>query len=103
MTASDVDQEPVIADCPAMDLDPAALGQMIMWILPAAASARHGRPEDTLRDYVQPTNPTMEFIRDLFTKPTEEIAERWYGGMWNAELLATYSRVMMWGGHRQDG
>ena len=62
-----------------------------------AASATHGTPAETLRDYVQPHgDPEMTFIRDLFTRSTDETAERWYGGHFHATVLANYGRALLW-------
>ncbi len=94
MTASTTDTD----NPPALDLDPARIGQIILMLVPASASARHRQPAETLRDYVSPRGDReLEFIRDLFTKPTEELAERWYCGMDWATTLADYGREMMWG------
>src|SRR5580704_17078729 len=63
----------------ALELDPTKLGEILLKLIPASASATHGTVAMPLRDYVHPRgNAELEFIRYLFTRSPDETAYRWY-------------------------
>jgi hypothetical protein len=70
------------------------LGWLIFKSVPAAAFARHKRPLNTIRDYLdvldndpEPIAMAKRFIHDILTgKNTDELAESWFGA--DASLLA---------------
>jgi hypothetical protein len=62
------------------------LGIVLLQVTPAAAHAHHKWVKSTIKDYMLPGKDQLEleFIRDLFTLTTEEIADKWYDGEENA-------------------
>lgn len=74
---------------PILDLDPAKLGEIVIRLGAASAMAHHSTVRSTVRDYLSPNCPELEYVRDLFMKKTPEIADRWYGGEFEAVCLAT--------------
>lgn len=78
--------------CPATYLDPKRIGEILLRVIPASAAAGHAFPVGTLRDYCRPTDSEMEFVIDMFSKPTPEIAERWYDGVDYASRIACQGR-----------
>lgn len=81
-----------IAYCPATFLDPNRIGEILLRVIPASAAAGHESPGGTLRDYCRPTDPEMEFVIDMLSKSTPQIAERWYDGLNNASRIACTGR-----------
>lgn len=73
----------------AFSLDATLIGDIILKVPTASALAAHERPADTLRDYVKPNTQELEFVRDLFTLRTDEMADKWYGGAFEASCAAT--------------
>lgn len=68
------------------ELDVMKLGEVLLNAAPASCLADHKWLKSTLKDYVLPSSDQLEveFVKDLFTLPSEEIAEKWYGGKQNA-------------------
>jgi hypothetical protein len=67
------------------------LGRMLLNVAPVAAGLGHKQPRYTLKDYTHPNGDLeMHFIKDLFTLTTEEIADRWYGGINHAAAFAMF-------------
>jgi len=80
--------------CPetAFDLNPQRIGQILLRVVPASAAMGHSTPRSTMQNYSPRTGPEMEFVRDMLTLPTDELAERWYGGVDSASRLACEGR-----------
>lgn len=66
------------------DLDPEALGNMVIRLGLISRQLDHTRVTHTVDPYLNhpeiPSPPEAEFLRDLLTKPVPEIIDRWYGG-----------------------
>lgn len=74
--------------CPAADLDPKRVGEILLRVLPASAALGHQFPAG-LKDYCHPRDEEMRFVIDMLSLPTPELAERWYGGVNNASRVAS--------------
>lgn len=71
---------------PADELDPQKVGEILLNAGHATSLAGHASIAGTMRDYVHPTCPEMEFVQDMFTRPADEVIERWYGGEFEAAV-----------------
>jgi hypothetical protein len=73
------------------DLDPAAIGRILIASVAGASALGHKRLSSTLKDYADwddETSPEARFIRDAITRPIPEVVTEWYGGSQNASALA---------------
>jgi len=77
-----------------VNLDPEAVGQILINLGAAAALAGHEEPYSTVSDYCrvnEASSDELRFVRDMFSRKTAEIANRWYGGRDEAARLAVLS------------
>lgn len=76
---------------PALDLDPARIGDIMMRLPAIAATLRHTSLESAL-GYIHPISeegdPELDFVRDMLTEKLEVVQERWYGGAFGASRVA---------------
>jgi len=74
-----------------MELDFAAIGDMLVRLPAISAMLRHTNLGSTL-DYISaevgPHEREMEFVRDVLTMKTADVCEKWYGGREHAARLA---------------
>ncbi|ARA98605.1 MULTISPECIES: hypothetical protein [Anoxybacillaceae] len=75
-------------------LDKEILGERLLRLPLVSHLAHHKRVQYTVRDYTLPGKNDLEgqFVRDLFTLTTEEIIDKWFGGLENAYELLTRSQ-----------
>lgn len=71
----------------SLDLD--QVGRSLGGIVCASFHVRHKRVRYTLRDYVRPDTPELEFLRDAFLLSNDELIEKWFNG----DRLEACSRV----------
>lgn len=81
------------ASVPALQLDPAAVGNLLIRAVLSSALAGHAAVGNTVRDYVDRNkldSPEARFVYDVLYLggSTPEIAERWFGGLDNAAAIA---------------
>src|SRR5258708_7214692 len=88
---------------PVLELDSAAIGSVLTWLPAISAMLRHESLRATL-DYGCPeaaAHPReAEFVSDLLTMSTEEIAGKWYGGLANASAFASAASALAASAHR---
>ncbi|PAD73892.1 hypothetical protein CHH67_18830 [Paenibacillus campinasensis] len=64
------------------ELNLEVLGAMMLKVAPISKQLNHKWPKSTMEAYIDPDSAgEAEFIRDLFQLTTDEIVEKWYGGM----------------------
>lgn len=82
--------EPIIVEpAPVFDLDPAALGAILIQIPATSSRVGHASLRATFGyGSAEDSGPEAQFIRDLFTLPTSEIIAKWYGSRANASRFA---------------
>jgi hypothetical protein len=65
------------------DLDPAAIGRILIASVAGASALGHKRLSSTLRDYADWDDengpPEAKFIRDAVTRPIPEVVTEWFG------------------------
>lgn len=71
-------------------LDTTLVGEILMRLPAVSAMLRHTSLRSTL-GYVcgDPESPEQEFVRDVLTKDTGEMVEKWYGGQKHATAIAS--------------
>ena len=74
---------------PVTELDWKRVGEVLTKLPTVAAYLRHASLQGTL-EYVWPTSDgrETEFVRDILTKPLDDVLDKWYGGRFNASGLA---------------
>lgn len=89
---------------PAATLDGDAIASTLMRLVMVSAELGHAEPGFTARDYASKV-ATLEaqFVRDLFTRSTKEICDRWYGGVANAAAAGAYIRAGQIGSLEEAG
>lgn len=64
------------------ELNLEVVGAIMLKVAPVSKMANHKWPKSTMRDYIDPNSTgEAEFVRDLFVLTTDEIVEKWYGGI----------------------
>ena len=71
------------------DLDWEKIGRAVVMLVPTTVQLRHASLDSTLRHYVHPEPLSeLDFVRDLFVLPLEEVIDKWYGNRLNAGRIA---------------
>lgn len=69
-------------------LDGDKLASALLRMVMVSAELGHKRPEYTARDYcAHLVTPEGRFVRDILTLSTEEMCNRWYGGVFHAAAV----------------
>lgn len=85
------DQGSRLAHAAIFDLDPTALGEMVIRLGALSAALGHASVKSSAKDYVRlgpQQSAELHFLRDLFVKKPEDYVERWYGSMTEAGVFA---------------
>lgn len=78
-------------DVPFLDLDLASIGDHFVRLVITSRQLGHSSVLCTMRDYSHPGGPPEhEFIRDVFRRSPEEVAERWFGGSENCARFTSH-------------
>lgn len=73
-----------------VDLDEAAIGDALLCMVAGSAMLRHQTVGNTARDYMTGlTSPEARFVRDVLTRSTTEVCDRWLGGVDKASKVGT--------------
>lgn len=72
------------------DLDMEQVGWALVNALATSATLRHQHVADSLRDYVNRDEvpPEAQFVWDMFTHDTNDVATRWFGSPLDASAYA---------------
>ena len=74
---------------PLANLDWERIGRAVVMLIPTTVRLRHASLDSTLRDYVHPDPLSeLDFVRDLFILPLDEVIEKWYGDRLAAGRIA---------------
>lgn len=83
------DAAPDLTTMPVLALDPAEIGERLIRALAVSATLRHTGPEMSM-DYVSPEPGSAgDFVKDMLTLSTPEIAEKWCGSTEGAAFIAS--------------
>ena len=84
---------------PVCDLDPLKVGHIVLRLAAASALAGHTTVESTASSYIRGEiqGNEMAFVRDLFARSTREVADRWYGGEFDAARMAADTLAARYG------
>lgn len=77
---------PTAADqkAPIYALDMRLVGVLLARAAATSAQLGHAQPRDTSRSYGRAPSPEAQFVRDVLTRSTAEIARRWWGSEFDA-------------------
>ncbi|KOP82268.1 hypothetical protein ACFFHH_12575 [Cytobacillus solani] len=72
-----------------LELDEKKLGQQLLAAPLTSHQANHKWIKSTMQDYILPSEENLEgqFVHDLYTKDTQSIIDKWYGGKEGAAKL----------------
>lgn len=78
---------------PIIDLDLEKVGRCLVNALTTSAMLGHASVEGTLRDYIKPheVSPEARFVRDVFTRHTDDAAAAWFGDSVTASAYSIYA------------
>lgn len=80
---------PEDSTAPLADLDWEKIGRAVVMLVPTTVGLRHASLDSTLRDYIHPEPLSeLDFVRDLFILPLDEVIEKWYGDRLAAGRMA---------------
>ena len=69
------------------------VGRCLVNALTTSATLGHASVQGTLRDYIKPheVSPEARFVRDVFTRGTDDAAAEWFGDSVTAGAYSTYA------------
>lgn len=96
MTARPVEGQPdeqggAVSDAPVYKLNFAAVGYSLIEAVAKSAMFGHSKPAETMNPYAmhdEVMSPEYQFVRDVLTMSTQELASKWWGGEFEATLHA---------------